>query len=341
MHEVGPLSDGTRLAGYRPECPTENRHPVFQWPPRPGAFAKWLLGFPGFLWPWQTFFIGVSFACWQFLTPGMETMRHFSAGWIAWIFAVNLALVTLFVSIWHVWLYTFKAQGTNYKYNSKWLSADDPNFLFHSQLWDNVFWTFVSAVPILTAYEVLTFWLQANGFIPTIEFQKHPVYCVLLLLITPLWTEFYFYWTHRLIHWRPLYQSIHRLHHKNLNFGPWSGLAMHPVEHLIFFSSVIILWVVPSHPLHALYLLQTLALGPALTHHGFGRLVLGKKTTFDSNHYMHYLHHKHVQCNYGDDAVPLDRWFGTFHDGSDKANAALKERMRARALRSRRKTQGA
>jgi hypothetical protein len=37
---------------------------------------------------------------------------------------------------------------------------------------------------------------------------------------------------------------------QNDNPGPWSGLAMHPIEHVIYFSVVLIHFIVPSHPLH-------------------------------------------------------------------------------------------
>jgi sterol desaturase/sphingolipid hydroxylase (fatty acid hydroxylase superfamily) len=44
-----------------------------------------------------------------------------------------------------------------------------------------------------------------------------------------------------------------------------------------------------------------------------------------TNGYAHYLHHKLFEVNYSDGAVPLDRWFGSFHDGSPDAM----ERLRA------------
>ena len=44
--------------------------------------------------------------------------------------------------------------------------------------------------------------------------------------------------THRFLHEAPgLYKWVHYLHHKSRAPGPFSGLSMHPVEHLIFFSS--------------------------------------------------------------------------------------------------------
>lgn len=33
--------------------------------------------------------------------------------------------------------------------------------------------------------------------------------------------------------------------------------------------------------------------------------------------YFHYLHHRYFECNYGESTLPLDKWFGTFHDGSE------------------------
>jgi sterol desaturase/sphingolipid hydroxylase (fatty acid hydroxylase superfamily) len=48
--------------------------------------------------------------------------------------------------------------------------------------------------------------------------------------------------------------------------------------------------------------------------------------------FFHYLHHKYFEVNYGGDGVlPMDRWFGTFHDGTDTAQKRLKDRVLARA----------
>ena len=42
--------------------------------------------------------------------------------------------------------------------------------------------------------------------------------------------------------------------------------------------------------------------------------------------YAHYLHHKFFEVNYGDGAIPLDRWFGSFNDGTPEAMAAMRAR---------------
>jgi sterol desaturase/sphingolipid hydroxylase (fatty acid hydroxylase superfamily) len=79
------------------------------------------------------------------------------------------------------------------------------------------------------------------------------VYFVAMMLLIPLVRDIHFYWVHRLLHWKPLYKAAHYLHHRNVNVGPWSGLSMHPIEHLLYFTGVLLHWILPSHPLHAIF----------------------------------------------------------------------------------------
>lgn len=309
---------------WRPPKPL-HAPPVFVWPPQPWAFIKWLFGYPGYLFPWNVGYALTAFATWSFLTPDLSRMRHFEPSWIALIFAVNLLLVSAITTLWHWPLYVRKSQGLAFKYSSRPLANTSSFFLFRNQLLDNVFWTIASAVPIWTAYEVVTFWAQANGKIPYVSWSAHPVYCLLLMCFIPLFHEVHFYVVHRLIHWQPLYRHIHSLHHKNVNPGPWSGLSMHPIEHLLYFSGVLLHWIIPSNPLHIVYHLQVAALSPSVGHCGFEKVVVFKRFELDTGNYMHYLHHKHFVVNYGGDGVvPIDQWFGTFHDGTEAADAMLK-----------------
>jgi sterol desaturase/sphingolipid hydroxylase (fatty acid hydroxylase superfamily) len=190
-------------------------------------------------------------------------------------------------------------------------------------------WTFASAVPIVTAYEALTLWAFSNGHIPLVSFQEHPIYFIALLVLVPIISEVHFYLIHRPIHWPPLYRWVHKLHHHNVNPGPWSGLAMHPVEHLLYFSGALIFWIIPAHPVHLLFYLMHNKLMPAVSHCGYDRIVIGN-LSLNTDSYAHYLHHKYFECNYSDGVVPLDKWFGSFHDGSEKAQEAMNRRMRIR-----------
>jgi sterol desaturase/sphingolipid hydroxylase (fatty acid hydroxylase superfamily) len=322
MSGVNDSRQHDRSGGWQPPGLIEAA-PIFVWPPRPRAFLGAVFAF---LCPWRILYAGIALLTWLFLTPDFANMRTFAVGWIATIFFRNLGLIVLLAGAWHLRLYVQRAQGTDYKYNGRWLASRHPNFLFHNQLLDNIFWTVVSAVPIWSAYEIFTLWAQANGLVPVVAWQSHPVYCVLLMCFIPLFHEIHFFTIHRLIHWPPLYRSVHQLHHLNVNPGPWSGLAMHPVEHLLYFSGVLLHWIVPSHPLHVLYHLQYTAFSPSQGHSGFGKVVLSERMTLDNDHYFHYLHHRYFKVNYGDPIVPLDKWFGTFHDGSKQADEVMNRR---------------
>lgn len=54
------------------------------------------------------------------------------------------------------------------------------------------------------------------------------------VLLIPLWRELHFYIAHRFLHIRCCYKYVHALHHRNNDPEPFSGMCMHPVEHLYF-----------------------------------------------------------------------------------------------------------
>ncbi|MCL4676289.1 MAG: sterol desaturase family protein, partial [Pararhodobacter sp.] len=112
------------------------------------------------------------------------------------------------------------------------------------------------------------------------------------------------------------------------NVGPWSGMSMHPVEHLIFLGSVLIHWLVPSHPVHILYHMQYLSLTAATTHTGYEALLMKDENRLKLGTFHHQMHHRYFECNYGSLEVPWDKLFGSFHDGTLEANERMKERRK-------------
>jgi sterol desaturase/sphingolipid hydroxylase (fatty acid hydroxylase superfamily) len=325
------LAYGTRnkRGDWKPSKPAEYP-PVFAWPAKPLAFGKWLLGFNGYILPWNLLYALVAFGIWRFLTPSFEWLRSGDYWWVAYLVARNAITALVVYGAWHFALYMKKTQGRTFKYNTKWPSGDNKAFLFGRQNADNIIWTFLSAVPIWTAYEAGMLWLFANHYIPFVDAAKHPFYFVMIMLLIPFFHDLHFYLIHRILHWPPLYKKVHSLHHNNSNPGPWSGLAMHPIEHLLYFSGVLIHIVVPSHPVHVLFHLYMPALGPAQSHAGFDKVVVGDGAFVETHGFRHYLHHKYFECNYGDGPIPIDKWFGTFHDGSAEAQVVMDNRFRQR-----------
>lgn len=306
--------------------------PIAEWPPRPLALLKWVFGYPGFFLPWGLFYMAVPALIWIYFTPELAAMKNFEAGWVSYIFFRNLVLILLWTGAWHFWFYVRKAQGTDWKHTTKWLARDNRLFLFRNQTLDNLFWTIVGAVPAWSAYEVLTMWLYANDYILFVSISEHPVYFCVLMCLVPVIRDIHYYTVHRISHWGPIYKWVHYVHHNNVNVGPFSGLSVHPVENLWYWSGVMIHWIIPSHPIHALFHMQHAALTPAPSHSGFERVVLLEGVGVKTNDFFHFLHHKYFECNYGGDGMlPLDRWFGTFHDGTAEAGKRMDERFLARA----------
>ncbi len=297
---------------WHPPYPCE-RVPLFAWPPKPLETLKWLFGWGGFLFPQNVLYVAFGWITAAYLQPGLEQAKNLAPGWILWMLLRNFLLMGAVYGGLHLVFYTLKLHGKERKYHPSFHQEKNRRFLFGSQVYDNVFRSLVFGLPIWTAYEVLYWWAAANGRVPVLAWKDHPVAFVALFVLIPFWRSVHFYLIHRLIHWRPLFMPIHSVHHKNPNPGPWTGMAMHPLEHLLYLSVMAVHFVVPSSPWHFFFHSQHVALGPAFGHLGFeGPLFKGTVVAGD---YFHYLHHKHVSCNFGINIVPMDQWFGRFFDG--------------------------
>jgi sterol desaturase/sphingolipid hydroxylase (fatty acid hydroxylase superfamily) len=300
--------------GWTPEVPLRVP-PLLEWPPRPLKILRYLFGFPGVYLPWAALFALMAYGLWNLLRATGSDLSEFSPRWILMLLGCNLAIAALFYGCWHLRLYGRRSQGNAFKYNPSWPNERVEHFLFRRPLASNVFWSICSGVPVWTGYLAITLWAQARGIAPTVTWSSAPAYSTILMLVLPFFHAVHFYFGHRMIHWAPLYNAVHYLHHANLNPGPWSGLAMHPVEHLVYFSGCLLFWIVPATPLHVIYFTTLVGLAPAEGHCGFGKMVVGGARLTTDNFY-HYLHHKHFRVNFGDALlIPIDRFFGTFHDG--------------------------
>ncbi|TIL77383.1 MAG: sterol desaturase family protein, partial [Mesorhizobium sp.] len=274
-------------------------------------------------------------AWWHFVLPDAEVMKTLSVGWILRLFLVNCAALLVFFGVFELRLYILRAQGNRFKYNGKWPSEQKSQaFFFENQNLDNMLRTFGTGMPIWTAIEVALLYAYANGYVPWLTVAEHPVYLFCLALVVPIIHETHFFLLHRAIHWPPLYKWVHSVHHNSVNPSPWSSLSMHPVEQLGYLGVALWHLIIPSNPLLALYQLHYAGFGAIPGHVGFDKVELGENTSVDSHAYIHYLHHKHFEVNYGDGLIPFDRWFGTFHDGSKDGEARMQARYEKKKARA-------
>ena len=310
---------------WHPELPISTS-PLFTWPPRPVQATNYVLG-KGFLWSPNMLYVGLAILTWLYLGSSLERYVEFQAGWIVEIYAFHLVSVIVVAGGLQLYFYTFKRQGMELRIDSSDQGINNAKFFTGSQVWDNILYTCVSGVTIWTAYTVVFMWAYANNLIPWLAWSSSPLGILWFLVLFPLlvlWQSMHFYFVHRLLHFKFFYRW-HAPHHRNINIGPWSGFSMHPVEHIFYFSNIIIHLVVATHPIHMLYHMYFTALAAVTSHTGYSGLMIKGKKMVSLGNFHHQLHHRYFDCNYGDDATPWDNLFGSFHDGTPEATAKLRE----------------
>jgi len=301
--------------------------PYFSWPPDLPAIARWMVR--GWL-PVSERLIILMLAIVSsvFFHPELERCVTFAFGWVAEIYLRNLVLMCLVAGGLHGYFYILRAQGNDFRFDARPLAKSNRVFTFNSQVHDNMFWTLLSGVSVWTAYEALMMWALANGYAPALSLPGDMAWLLLFIFLLPMWETTHFFLIHRLIHSTALYQRIHALHHRNINVGPWSGLSMHPVEHVIYLSTVLVHFVIPSNPLLIIFHLSYFTLSAATTHTGYQGFARRGKIVLPLGTFHHQLHHRYFSCNYGGLETPWDEWTGSFHDGTEQSHRQFMEKRR-------------
>jgi sterol desaturase/sphingolipid hydroxylase (fatty acid hydroxylase superfamily) len=333
----GPLMDdqafGTRnkRGDFRPSAHREIA-PFWAWPAQPGKVLRWL---PGYLWPWNLFHVVTALLWWFYVVPDVQTMKTLAVGWPLYLLVVNWAANLAFYGFFEWRYYVRRVQGTRFKFHHQFPGEQASDvFWFKSQNLDNFLRSFLFGVPCWTAVQVILLWAFANGSVAWVGWDEHPVYLLGLMLVAPAVHELHFYVIHRAIHSPWLYKWVHSVHHNSVNPSPWSSLSMHPVEAFIYHAVALWHLLIPSNPIVALFQLHMAGFGAINGHLGFEKLELSDKHAMSSHAYTHYLHHKHFEVNYGGDGlVPLDKWLGTWHDGSPEGDVLMQARYEQKLKR--------
>ncbi|MEY4050681.1 MAG: Delta(7)-sterol 5(6)-desaturase [Bacteroidota bacterium] len=141
----------------------------------------------------------------------------------------------------------------------------------------------------------------------------------------------YFYWTHRIMHHKSLFNIMHLVHHKSTNPSPWAAYAFHPLESIVEVGIfVVFLFTIPVHTTHIIifFLLSIMYniyghLGWELYPKGFSKSFIGKWINTSVNHNQH---HKYFKGNYGLYFLVWDRMMGTIRADYDEAFEEVKSR---------------
>ena len=153
---------------------------------------------------------------------------------------------------------------------------------------------------------------------------------VLLMASWPYTQNVQFYCLHRLLHrWGTtsvpdvgalLYKHIHSVHHAAKNPTAFSGIAMHPVESVLYLSYAFFPMLFGAHPVAVTYIFLNLIAAAMLGHAGF-------EFPAAQASQAHFLHHSLVLVNFAEMHLPLDLWFGTFAADEADAAASMKRRF--------------
>ena len=302
-----------------------------------GKFGQMGTFIKGFFWPWNAFHMATALFYWLLIIPDIEVLKSLSWGWSLRLLAANLIGIFLMYGAIELFYYFKRILGQRFKVNPRF-PGEHPSevFWFRSQNLDNFLRSFLIGIPIWTAVEVLVLWCFANSWGTWLDWAANWPWLIVLTLLVPAIHEVHFFCIHRLIHTPWLYKWVHSVHHNSINPSPWSSLSMHPVEHLLYFGEIFWHLLIPTHPVVMIFNSHVVGYGAINGHIGFDKLELTDSTLLDSHAYAHYLHHKYFEVNYGGDGlIPLDKWFGCWHDGSQEAHERMKVRFRRKKQRKR------
>lgn len=222
--------------------------------------------------------------------------------WVFIRFAVNFTITFGYFGFWHSVTYLFGWTDRPFHPSRQYKKSK----VFH-----NMWYTFLGVFQ-LTIWEAIFMHCYATNRLPFMSDEQafsnpwNMTMFIFAFFWVPLYREFHFYFAHRFIHIKALYKYIHSLHHRNTDIEPFSGLCMHPVEHLYYYSCVGPSLLVFASPFAFMWNAVHLPISPAASHSGW-------EDHFQSDQY-HYLHHRFFECNYGTSGTPFDKMFGTFRD---------------------------
>jgi sterol desaturase/sphingolipid hydroxylase (fatty acid hydroxylase superfamily) len=141
------------------------------------------------------------------------------------------------------------------------------------------------------------------------------IYFPFSLLLSFLLFDLYFYLSHRFLHWKPVFRTVHRLHHLSHSPNPLSAFSFHPLEAFIqIFGIPLICLILPMHVYIAYILIGFTMLISVYGHAGF-ELRAGKSPIMHifNTAIHHHQHHRYVKYNFGIYLSIWDKLFNTMH----------------------------
>jgi lathosterol oxidase len=153
-------------------------------------------------------------------------------------------------------------------------------------------------------------------------------YLVVSFFLALAINDVYFYFSHRLMHWKPFFKVVHFMHHQSHTPNPWSAFSFHPIEAVIQIAIVpLIAFCIPIH-LYVLIGFGSFMLVVSVYGHCGYELRANKPGVFNvfNNSIHHNQHHQFVKYNFGLYLNIWDRLFKTNHPTYTKVTNTFKQK---------------
>lgn len=181
---------------------------------------------------------------------------------------------------------------------------------------------------VWTVVEVLHAHGLTQTYVGPIVGIKEVLYAAWCVLILDYLHDAWFYWTHRLLHWKPLYIHVHYMHHRSKAPSAFTGYSFHVLEAvLVFFNEILVCWMFPIHMgVHRVYHILTTLIHEG-GHAGYelspfiptlesivSFLLTGLRGSNALNTVQHHdMHHRFPTKHFSLYFTHWDRWMGTLH----------------------------
>jgi lathosterol oxidase len=204
----------------------------------------------------------------------------------------------LFAGVIFLFLYVWKRD----KY---WFAKIQQLYPGNKNIWHEIKYSFFTVV-VFGIVLIQVMWASKNRwtliYYPIDKYgYGYWAFSILLMIVIH---DAYFYWTHRFLHWKPIFKMVHKVHHHSLNPTPFASYCFHPFEALVEIGIIpLLVFTVPYHvSAICAFSVYTLVLN-VIGHTGYEFLPRGFTThkifKWHNSATHHNMHHKFIKCNYG------------------------------------------
>ena len=165
------------------------------------------------------------------------------------------------------------------------------------------------SILIFAGQAVALVWLLREGWL-AISWRRPLWHLAWELPALYLWNEVHFFAVHRLLHWQPLYRSVHVWHHRSVVTTPFSAYSFHPLESFLLGAVMPLALVLHPFSPWALLGLTVMSLLLNVSGHLPHERLRPAFGLASAHSRYHNRHHREFRTHYAFSLAALDGWLG-------------------------------